>query len=240
MSRLMKMTVLGLYNYNNKLFNQMVFPEGFTPAQKTLTIDNILSQCAELNIIYPDWDFLNAMIGVWSQISQPVWNRIYKAALLEYNPIENYNRTEIETIKDGRTEEHSGIDTNQTSGTDTRTTSANNSETHGGTDTTERKVTAYDAGIPQPETVDNFIHGEHVTTNGSGSDATAYGKTDMFTHGEKVKHRGKADKESHITGNIGVMTSQQMLEAELKIAPLLNIIDIITESFKDRFCILVY
>lgn len=240
MSRQMIMSVLALYNYNDRLFNKMVYPDSFSDEQKELVRNNILSQCAELSVIYPDWDFLNLMIGVWSKIEKPTWDRIYKASLLEYNPIENYNRTELETIKDGRSEEHSGIDTNQSSGTDSRITSGNNSETHSGIDTTETDKYAYDASIPKPETVSNFQHGEAVNTNGTGSDSMTYGKTDMLTHGEKIKHRGKADKESHISGNIGVTTSQQMLEQELDIAPKLNIINIITESFKDRFCILIY
>ena len=40
-------------------------------------------------------------------------------------------------------------------------------------------------------------------------------------------------------GNIGVTTTQQMLDAERKTA-LYNIIDVIVSEFKARFCIMVY
>lgn len=240
MARQMFMSALALYNYNDRLFNQMTFPEGFTDQQKTDCINNILSQTADLDIIYPDWSFLNIMIGTWSRIEKPTWDRVYKAALMEYNPIENYNRTETETIKDGRSEEHSGIDSTQTGGSDNRSTQANNTESHTGSDINEMKKYAYDASIPKPEEVNTYQHGENINNQAAGTEKTDYGRTEMFTHGEKIKHRGKAEKESHISGNIGVTTSQQMLEQELNIAPLLNIINIITESFKDRFCILVY
>ena len=45
---------------------------------------------------------------------------------------------------------------------------------------------------------------------------------------------------SRIHGNIGVTTSQQMLESELELIPKLNVINTMIESFKNRFCLLVY
>lgn len=56
------------------------------------------------------------------------------------------------------------------------------------------------------------------------------GDGDTVTHG---KHSGRTH------GNIGVTTSQQMIEAERKISEF-NIYDYIVQSFKKRFCILVY
>ena len=41
-------------------------------------------------------------------------------------------------------------------------------------------------------------------------------------------------------GNIGVTTSQQMLEQELEVSPKLNVYNYIIDSFKKRFCLLVY
>ena len=43
-----------------------------------------------------------------------------------------------------------------------------------------------------------------------------------------------------ISGNIGVTTSQQMLEQELLVAPKLNVYNYIMESFKNRFCLEVW
>ena len=42
------------------------------------------------------------------------------------------------------------------------------------------------------------------------------------------------------TGNIGVTTSQEMLEAEVNLRREFNIYDFITEDFKSRFCLGVY
>lgn len=61
-----------------------------------------------------------------------------------------------------------------------------------------------------------------------------------MTHGEKIVNDDSITRENHTTGNIGVTTSQQMLEQEIEVAAKLNVMKIITESFKERFCILVY
>ena len=60
-----------------------------------------------------------------------------------------------------------------------------------------------------------------------------YGKTNTETF-------SKSDTEtSYIKGNIGVTTTQQMIEQERNVAKF-NLYDTITEEFKLRFCILVY
>ena len=44
----------------------------------------------------------------------------------------------------------------------------------------------------------------------------------------------------NVSGNIGVMTSQKMLEEELEVARKVDIYKYISESFKQRFCLMVY
>lgn len=240
MGRQWTMSVFGLYNFNNNLFNKMVFPSDFTQDNKDTTIANILSECAELELLFPDWDFLNTMIGVWSKLEFPTWERIYKASLKEYNPIENYNRTEIETIETDKSETHSGNDVQKASGTDGLSITSSNTENHSGTDVNQNSVTAYDANTLYVHDKSELTHGESISSGGTTGTTNTYGKTDTFTHGEKIVNDDSITRENHTTGNIGVTTSQQMLSQEVEIAPLLNVMKIITESFKERFCILVY
>lgn len=61
-------------------------------------------------------------------------------------------------------------------------------------------------------------------------DLVPSGDGDTVTHGA---HKGRTH------GNIGVTTSQQMIEAERKVSAF-NIYDYIVQSFKARFCIMVY
>lgn len=44
----------------------------------------------------------------------------------------------------------------------------------------------------------------------------------------------------HTRGNIGVTTSQQMLQSELDIIPELDVVDYIADDFHSEFCLLVY
>lgn len=240
MSRGCTLSVLGLYHADNTLFDSMMFPSGFSQDDKDIVIGNILAECAELEILFTDPGTLKNMIGLWSKINLFVWNRVFSAATLEYNPIENYNRTELETIADDRTDTHSGNDVNRASGTDTDTISSSNTETHSGTDTNTSSVSSYDSNAYQPHNKDDLLHGHAVSNIGSGSNSTAYGKTETLTHGEVITHDGDITRNNHTSGNIGVTTSQQMLEQEIEISAKLNVMDMIVDSFKHRFCLLVY
>ena len=240
MSRGCTLSVLGLYHADNTLFDSMMFPSGFSQDDKDTVIGNILAECAELEILFPDPGTMKNMIGLWSKINLFVWNRVFSAATLEYNPIENYNRTELETIADDRTDTHSGNDVNRASGTDTDTISSSSTETHSGTDTNTSSISSYDSNAYQPHNKDDLLHGHAVSNIGSGSNSTAYGKTETLTHGEVITHDGDITRNNHTSGNIGVTTSQQMLEQEIEIAAKLNVMDMIVDSLKHRFCLLVY
>lgn len=240
MSRGMRISVLGLYKADSGLFSEMVYPSGFTADEKQTTVGNILAECAELECLFPDPDTMKTMIGLWSKLNISVWERIFTASQLEYNPIENYNRTELETISDDRTDTHSGNDVNRLSGTDTETTSGSNTQTNAGTDTQTNSITSYDSNTQYVHDTSALQHGHTVTDNGSGSASTSYGKTETLTHGEQIVHEGDITRNNHTSGNIGVTTSQQMLEQEIEVAAKLNVIKMIVESFKERFCLLVY
>ena len=56
--------------------------------------------------------------------------------------------------------------------------------------------------------------------------------------------KGTTDRElshkAHLYGNIGVTTSQQMLEAEMDVSKRFNIYDLISEEFINEFCVRVW
>ena len=224
MSRGMRLSVLGLYNFDSSLFSEMIYPSGFSDDDKQTVVGNILAECAELEVLYPDFDTMKELIRLWSKLNISVWQRIFTASRLEYNPIENYNRTELETISDDHSDTHSGIDSTASSMT--------NTETNSGTDTNTNSVTAYDANSQYVHDTSSLLHGHVVSDSSSGSTS--------LTHGEKIVHDGDITRNNHTSGNIGVTTSQQMLEQEIEIAAKLNVINMIVESFKNRFCLLVY
>ena len=85
------MSILGLYQWNNRLFTGMVLPAGVN--KKTL-VDTLVVDLAELEILYTDPDFLQAAITAWSKRELPTWERVARAAAADYDPIENYDRHE--------------------------------------------------------------------------------------------------------------------------------------------------
>ena len=218
------MSVLGLYNYDNTLFNNMAYPTMFTTDDKTTFLNNLLMEVAELEVIYTDPSFMKFAIEAWSHKELPTWQRVYNASLLEYNPIENYNRTEETTIVDDGSDIHSGNDTSRNSGSD--------SNTGGGSLTRQNDTTGYDSNA--------FVPREKITDTTTDTNTTTYGGVNTFTHGEQIARDNERTITGNISGNIGVTTSQQMLEQEIEIAGKLNIYNLISDSFKNRFCLQVY
>lgn len=250
------MSILGLWNNDHSIFDLLQLPEGFTADDRETVTDSILTECAELEILYPAPSVMKNCIGIWSRKELPTWQRIYNASLLEYNPIENYRRDETETIADARKEEHSGTDTNTASGSDTNRASGSDSTTgnssstttDGGTDVTKNDVTGYDSNAMVPSNQQTIEHGMTQGVIENASNSTTYGRTDTVTHGridsyqhgEKIEHSGGTTRTNLAFGNIGVTTSQQMLTQEIDIAKIINVIPMIVDSFKNRFCLLVY
>lgn len=190
-------SILGLYNLNDEIFDDLTVPAG---VDSDLLIENLVTELAELELIYSDFNFMKFMIGVWSRKELPTWERVYKASVKEYDPIENYDRIE---------EWHDNLNSN----------SAVNSSMNGN-GSTQHDV----AGFNSTALVNASKDTNTESNTGFSSDTSA----------STGSHTGR------IHGNIGVTTSQQMLQSELDIAPKLNVYDFIINSFKNRFCLQVY
>ena len=192
-----------------------------------------------------------------------VWNATY-------NPIENYDRREDETVTGTREGSRSGSDTH--SGTDTTTTSGSSSgsDAHSGTDTLTDTVTreneiagfnssGYSDANKETESGTHATqHGETITKSEqtSGSESLQHGETitsseqssgsESVAHGHVITTAGtdseesETARESHIHGNIGVTTSQQMLESEIELANKFWIYDYIASAFETDNFITVY
>lgn len=274
------MSLLGLYQYDTTLFDTMALPTAWTAEDKQTLINNLVIECAELETLYTDPDFMKWIIGVWSVKELPTWERVYNASVAEYDPIENYNRYESSSETVDGTRKHTGNDvhriitddasskttsgtasnTESNSGTDQVSGTGSETATNSGSDVTTNQIAAFDTNTLVDHDKSTLTHGHALTTSKQDSQSTLYGHqiansgtssgsesntydgdtTDTFTHGEQVKDDSERETESHIHGNIGVTTSQQMLSSELDIAPKLNVFNYIIDSFKKRFCIMVW
>lgn len=179
MSRGANLSIMGLYNNDSSIFDLMAFPDNFTDAQKQTTIENILIDCAELEVLYPNPTVMKNIIGIWSRKEKPYWNRVYQASLAEYNPIENYRRTETETVEDDRTEQHSGQDINTASGTDT--------DARTGTETTDHD--ASHRTLIDELTTDTLSGSDQLKKTGTDSDSGSSSSTDTNSGTDTVTNK---------------------------------------------------
>ena len=172
----MLLSIMGLYEYDNNLFEGLQLPEGLS---REAVINEILLQCAELEIMYPNIDIMKLAITTWSVANQYTWQKLYDTMVVEYNPIWNVDAT-VNIDRD-------------TSG------------------------------------------------SGNATDAVKGFNSDTWAESEKTDTNSSAEEDviERRTGNIGVTTTQQMLEQERKIAEF-NMISYIAQSFKQRFCLLIY
>ena len=227
-----KLTMTGMESYlkykDMSLFDLLSLPEGI---DKDNVIDNIILEGADFETVYADPLFMRSAIGVWSGKHYRTFDKWIRALNIEYNPLENYDRQEAWTDKGKENSNSKFID-------DTTTESNGTVNTHGKSDqngNTEDQTSAFDSSSYQP--ADKYIidtdenHEDHTGTyNKTENDST---QTNEFHKGDENEHRGR------IHGNIGVTSSQQMLQSEFDIARF-NIVQQITDLFLSEFCILVY
>ena len=114
------LSVLGLYNYDESIFDNMELPVTDHLDKDTL-IQNILVECSELEIVYPDPDIFKLTVKYWSKARVHVWQKLADTMDYEYNPIWNKDVKDTEYIKRTRDESTTYTDraSSSTSGTNT-------------------------------------------------------------------------------------------------------------------------
>lgn len=148
MSTMQRLTLIGMYNYNPKLFDALSLPEQY---DKNVFIDSLLIEHGEKLVLYSDIDFMAYSIGAWGRKWSLELTRIAEALTAEYNPIWNYDRYEeadnannrnksadAKNDNDNTSETTSaGGSTTTTEGSDDRTSEMNSdSKTEGSDDRT--------------------------------------------------------------------------------------------------------
>lgn len=155
MPRRAYISLYGLYQINNNLFTNMSMPQYTYEVPDpddpdadptTVTADyldkdtfiyNLLLETAELEIVYPDPDFLQEAITQWSAARLHVWERIALVLYEKYDPFINIRRHEVRTISQDRNLASGATNTyNQNAWNDSSTTGVQtNVNVTSGTDT---------------------------------------------------------------------------------------------------------
>lgn len=209
------LTVEGLYNYDNTLFDGFNVPGGLV---KQIAIDAILMRTRELEILYPDFTYMKNRITIWSNKYQINWKKLYDTTVLKYNPIENYDRMEDWTDIDDETTSSARDNTVKSTSTNEIVNSVNITD----------KNTAFNAGLA--DHAKQITDGD-TTENGSITNT----EKENVNDGRTAQHT----RTGRAHGNIGVTTSQQMIQSERDLV-VFNLYDVIAESFIENFCLMVY
>lgn len=151
-------------------------------------------------------------IALYGKSHKYEYDKLVDTLSLEYNPIENYSMTER--------------------GTDTRT--PNITQTNKGVNTNTVGVdTSITTGRTTFDKSDSFINDTKTTNTGTNTDTQDINTTVTTAGTEKTEHEFKR------SGNIGVTTSQQMIESERQLA-MFSVVDLFIKAIADIILIGVY
>lgn len=231
------------------VFDSLTLPSGI---DKSTLIDSIILKAGTFELLYSDPDMLTYSIGAWGKKYYDTFDKWNIALSTTYNPLENYDRIEDSTI------EHEGNYTKgvegETSGENTRTddltmendlTETHNLESTNDVTTSDSKA-AFNSGTYDPLTQqivdqDGSDTGDITNTGTVTNKGTVKNEySDTAKNNESGEDAHKDTTSSRIHGNIGVTTSQQMLESEITLREKYNIFELITDLFIQEFCIMTY
>lgn len=248
------LSVYGLWEWDNSLFDNMVLPADLEDHRQDL-ISEILVDCSDFSLLYPNWDFMKALIGVWSRNEQRIWEKMLESELIEFNPIENYNRYESisramhsrsteDTSSAAARVEHSDSDGQSSSAGNT--TSAGRSSSTGNTDSRAGQ-TAYDSDSIKETSrstgaaLNSGSSEDHSASQDQSHNAqTVRGVAQETGSGKREAETGGAETTtSHVHGNIGVTQAADMLERFRDVSQFCTV-QYIVDSFKNRFCVQVF
>lgn len=247
-----KITLIGfnqwMLDHNDDLFKNLSIPSGI---DKNTLINTILMRAGEFEVLYSNPYFMQDIIGTWSAKWQHTMQKWYDALQIKYDPLNNYDRTEIYTDirSEGEKTSNTLKENNQNSSSENIERNENalgsDSSESTGDGTTTNTVSAYDASTYQPH---DQATSDTSGTNISNSLTSTQGETSRNISDINYKDadsntdrslESSIEHSAHLYGNIGVTTSQQMLESELDIAKW-NLYEQIADLFVNEFCIYVY
>ena len=216
--------LLDLLYYDDTIMDNFIVPDGI---DRQLALDTIYQRCGLTPLYHPDPAWLKFYVGRWCSKNAKTWEELYKTTIQDYDPIYNYDRTEETTdIRSGKRSlsEDTSSNTKQNGKTNVDGTSS---------DTSEHTMSADNSDSYEPDYKDTASRKDTQKSKSSNRvDVTGDRAVDETT-GETYSHKLRA------YGNIGVTTTQEMLEAQRKVVRY-NVYNEIADSFKEEFCLYIY
>lgn len=225
-------STIDLLEADEDLFSNMVLPD---EVDRELVIETILEKCGMQALMRPDPSYMKKHIGIWSRRKLWTWTKLYATMNLEYNPIDNTDKYEDYTDKRTTNRMTTGKTAATSNGTNSQRENENGGETRD--ETVDHDVSAENALDYQPDSRDT-THGK----NSNARDSVAHGTTSLKSHGTNNETENYTDTFTHTLhthGNIGVTTTQQMIEAERE-SVRYNLVEEIAADYQAAFCLDIY
>lgn len=156
-----------------------------------------LLRFSNFTYISDDKTEIKSYIDIVSKIYSNRFTKSVNALLTEYNPIENYNSTETEIVEI----------TGETSTTSENSTTATGETTTNTSGETTETLSPYDS--------ENFNN--NSKNNSSGNTTESSSNTDNTSNTMSGTTNQSNNRTLKRSGNIGVTTSQQMIQSEIEL-----------------------
>lgn len=203
----------------------------------------IARQARGLPIIYDSFDEFWAEFKTWFDVRVYDYVKMLIAVHSEYNPIHNYDRTEDHTENVGKSgkKQMNGKERNQTTQNGKNISTTKTASTAEGEKTTTNKVNGYNGEEMTTRDIAESTNKESNTATGEDS-AHFNSASDGYRHIDSLevdKEESNRNSKIHSYGNIGVTTTQKMIESEIMLRRN-HVITHMVSDFKKDFCIMVY
>lgn len=216
--------LLDLLYFDGTIMDGFVVPDGI---DRQLALDTIYQRCGLTPLYHPDPTWLKFYISRWCAKNAKTWAELYKTTIQDYNPIYNYDRTEETTDTRSGTRKLSEDTSSNTK------QSGDSSVTDTSSDSSEHTMSADNSDSYEPGYKDVSNRQDTQESESSNRVDVSGDRAVDETTGETYTHKLRA------YGNVGVTTSQEMLEAQRKVVRY-NVYDDIANSFKEEFCLYIY
>lgn len=186
---------------------------------KDLVVNTILDYSATYIPLYQDYNLFNFKNKVFFDRNRDNIVHLLDAFTLDYDPIYNYDRYE----------KYNEVDETKRNSNSTSSLNSNRNSTSSLNSNIENRVSAYNSSTYQPS--NESLSADSTKENVTSDDSTKENVTSDDKHNYYTDNR--------IYGNIGVTTTQQMLESEIDLRDRYNIYEWIARKWYNEFMLKV-
>lgn len=229
----LKNAVLSLFS-NDSVYVKQAFEVNFRNLNGSREVDNTVLQDVFADLYDTTYEQLGAILVKYHYKWLKLVNNVYAQT---YNPLENYDRQEDTSLTyEGSENVIRNVDSDRKI---KGTTADTRNDTSSAESSSQKNVFAFDSSTASPSDSDSGT----TTATGTGSSNSTVDNSDVEKRTETEGHSFNDRKNvtaSRIHGNIGVTTSQQMLESEVALRMKHDFFDTVYEDIANTLLKPIY